>query len=113
MRMSRYSISDAAPTPSPSELYQVGNRTLTTRNDLVVCGNLTFISGAVMAGGNALYVGSSSVVMEPMASVYSPGRFVHASECPLDFDDLEARLSTFSLGLASLPRTGTSVIEYT
>ncbi len=27
-----------------------------TRNDLVVCGNLTFVTGAVMGGGNAVYV---------------------------------------------------------
>jgi hypothetical protein len=26
------------------------------RNDLVVCGNLTFDTGAIMGGGNALYV---------------------------------------------------------
>jgi hypothetical protein len=28
----------------------------TSRNDLVVCGNLTYDTGAVMGGGNVLYV---------------------------------------------------------
>jgi hypothetical protein len=29
---------------------------IATRNDLVVCGNMTFDSGAVLGGGNAVYV---------------------------------------------------------
>ncbi len=112
--ISRYSVSDQMPTPANSTLSIDGaGRITTSRNDLVVCGNLTFISGAVMGGGNAVYSGVGSVISEPLASLYAPGRFVYSPQCPLDFGDSYRRLKSLSKGLAKYVRTGTSVIEYT
>jgi hypothetical protein len=59
------------------------------------------------------YVGDASDIREPLASVYPPGAILHAAQCPLDPEDVGARLRDMSTGLASLPRTGTAVIEYT
>lgn len=114
MTMSRYSVSDQMRPPSGPQVYTDGSGvTRTTRNDLVVCGDLTFISGAVMGGGNTVYTGLGSNIMEPLASLYPPGQFIRSSECPLDFEDAKARLRSLSHGLASYVRTGTSVIEFT
>ncbi len=43
----------------------------------------------------------------------APGVGQRVAHCPLDREDVEARLRIFSEGLASLPRTGTAVITYT
>lgn len=112
--ISNYSVSDQMAPPGLSELYVDGQgRNRTTRDDMVVCGDLRFVSGAVMGGGNLVYTGSNSVISEPKASLYAPGVFLHASVCPLDFGDSYMRLVELSRGLASYVRTGTTVMEYT
>lgn len=112
--ISHYSISDQMPRPSGSELYlDASGHNRTIRNDLVVCGNLRFISGAVMGGGNLVYTDPLAVIEQPKASVYPPGQFVYQLSCPLDFADAQARLWTLSAGLAAYVRTGTSVFDYT
>jgi choice-of-anchor A domain-containing protein len=112
--ISNYSVSFELAPPSGAQLYLTpSNVTATTRNDLIACGALRFLSGAVMGGGNVVYLSAASVIQEPIASVYAPGAFVHASECPVDFDDAATRMEQLSLLLASAPRTGTSVMQYT
>ena len=109
LTISRYSVSGniAPPTaPDGSAL------NYTTRNDLVVCGRANFTSGAVLGGGNMVYVDPTSVIRST-ASVEPPGVLMHASTCPLDFEDVGARMVNISQGLAAMPRTGTAVIQYT
>jgi hypothetical protein len=112
--ISHYSVSDQMLPPSTAERFtdDVG-RSRTTRDDVVVCGNLTFMSGAVMGGGNLAYTDTAANIRMPAASVYAPGLFVQVPSCPVDFDDALARLQSLSAGLASLVRTGTSVVRYT
>jgi choice-of-anchor A domain-containing protein len=111
VNISHYSVSFVVAPPTPH--LDGAGQPATDRNDLVACGKLTFLSGAVMGGGNALYVDPGSTIHQPLASVYPPGRFVHAAACPLYHDDVELLLWQMAGGLASLPRTGTAVIEYT
>ena len=112
--ISRYSVSDQMQPPSLSERYiDDDGRNRTTRDDLVVCGDLSFISGAVMGGGNLVYTDTTPDIREPLASLYAPGVFLQVPSCPVDFDDARARLQSLSRGLASYVRTGTSVVEYT
>lgn len=58
-------------------------------------------------------MGSASVLSQPAVSVAAPGLPIRAKTCPLNRDDVEARLRSLSEGLAELPRTGTAVITYT
>jgi choice-of-anchor A domain-containing protein len=112
--ISNYSVSDQMTPPSGPDVWiNTHNRSVTSRDDFVVCGDLTFVSGAVMGGGNLVYTGADSVIGEPLASVYAPGVIKRVSECPVNFDDARERLRELSRGLATLTRTGTSVIEYT
>lgn len=112
--ISRYSVADQMSPPRMDERFvDASGRNRTTRDDMVVCGELTFISGAVMGGGNLVYTDVSPDIRQPLASLYSPGVFEYSPSCPLDFDDSLSRLLTLSAGLASYVRTGTSVIEYT
>jgi choice-of-anchor A domain-containing protein len=112
--ISNYSVSDQMAPPSGHAVWMdTHNRSVTNRDDFVVCGNLTFVSGAVMGGGNLVYTGEGSVIGEPLASVYPPGVIKRVPECPVNFDDARERLRELSRGLATLTRTGTSVIEYT
>ncbi len=66
LNISTYSIAAKLHPPSGST---------TTRNDLVVCGKLTFASGAVLGGGNAVYVDPSSSIRYDRAGVVEPGVF--------------------------------------
>ena len=113
--ISQYSVSYVVPPPTPAETYldPVSGTNVTTRNDLVTCGFLEFLSGAVMGGGNAVYVNASSDVRVPLASTYPPGRILQQDVCPLDFDDIAARMVALSTNLAQAARTGTSVQQYT
>lgn len=112
--ISHYSVSDQMQPPALSERYiDAAGHNRTTRDDLVVCGDLTFISGAVMGGGNLVYTDTSPDIREPAASLYAPGVFLQVASCPVDFDDARIRLQSLSMGLASYVRTGTSVVEYT
>ena len=113
--ISHYSVADKMPLAKlgDPDVYQIDGVNYTTRNDFVVCGALDFSSGAVMGGGNLVYVSPLSNVIQPYASAYLPGRIIQQSECPLDFDDIGGRMHELSEGLATFPRTATSVIEYT
>jgi hypothetical protein len=82
MAISNYSVSFVV-APPPAYVNWFG-RTVTDRHDLVVCGKLTFLSGAVMGGGNALYVDAGSDIREPIASVYPPGKFMQVCGGPRD-----------------------------
>jgi len=109
--ISNYSVSFVVPPPA-SYVDWFGH-VVTDRHDLLVCGKLTFLSGAVMGGGNAIYVDQTSDIRAPIASVQQPGQFLRHPACPLAFGDVSARLYQLSDGLASLPRTGTAQVEYT
>ena len=109
--ISSYSFADQLSPPTGSALFIESGMTRTTRNDLVVCGLLTFGSGAVLGGGNGVYTDPLSSVIPSKASVKAPGRFIRRSTCPIDFVDAYIRLKTLSLGLASYVRTGTSVLR--
>lgn len=112
--LAEYSVGSGLDAPAAS--YDLSSSSEVTplrpdRNDLVVCGNLTFLSGAVLGGGNLVYVGGGSRVSR--VSVDPPGQLVAATKCPFDRLMVQTWLQSMSLGLAGLPRTGTAMVQYT
>ena len=116
--ISMYSVADQIATPVGDDLFTETKSdgtsvTRTTRDDFVICGRIDFLSGAIMGGGNMVYMDPDSVIVDTMASVEPPGIAVQLPVCPLDFDALYWGLQDFSTGLLNLPRTGTTVFKYT
>jgi choice-of-anchor A domain-containing protein len=112
--ISKYSISDQMPAPSPDEVFvDITGRTVTTRNDFVVCGLLEFLSGAIIGGGNLVYMGGAASTVTMRTSVEAPGRYISTDVCPFDFADARRRLRQLSEGLARLTRTGTATMQFT
>ena len=84
----------------PCSLFQelsppAGNTT--DRNDVVVCGTANWTTGAVLGGGNLVYVGRASVVRSTV-SVQAPGVRVQT-----DVSAYPDRLFVPALVLLSLP----------
>ena len=90
-------------------------KVLSRRTDLGVGGRIVFTAGLVISGGNLVYRSNSSEITPDVAGVTAPGRIFRANRnqpFPVDFAGVDLAMHWYSLALSRLPRTGTSIREW-
>lgn len=108
-----YSVGELETLPSGKWNFLKDGREQTFRNDLAVGKILNFSSGAILGGGNAI---ASEILLTQQASVNPPGQFLQTKTSNIaqeDFHGATQAIRKLSRRLASLPRTGTTVMKYT
>jgi len=116
----RYSVGERwLQPPHPRwDVYEASlGRFVPQRADLAVGRQLNYTSGAILSGGNVVTGGNQTYVMQPLASVTAPGRFLVADPAfpfpgGADFDGAVIAMRWLSASLARLPRTGTSIHKF-
>lgn len=115
----RYSVGEkwySAVHPLYSYPVPNSNDTRSDRVDLAVGNTVNFTSGLVISGGNLVYRNEPSFVNDPLAGANAPGRVFRANPTgifPADFAGADVAARWLSASLARLPRTGTSIYQWT